>query len=164
MLEWTPMLWSNACDYAIRAAVHLAEHPDALVALKDITREESIPAPYVGKILQALVRADILQSVRGPRGGYALAHPPEKITLLMVVGAIDGTKALDGCVVGLGRCSADVPCPLHDAFAPVRATIRACLEDTTLASMGGARRAKLARVRKGLAPRKAPGRRPPPRR
>ncbi len=161
------MLWSNACDYAIRAAVHLAEHPDTLVALKDITREESIPAPFVGKILQALVRADILQSVRGPRGGYALAHPPDRITLLMVVRAIDGTKALDGCVVGLGHCSSDMLCPLHDAFAPVRASIRACLEDTTLAEMGGAQRAKLARLArapKEPAARKTPGRRPQARR
>lgn len=158
------MLWSNACDYAIRAAVHLADNPEALVALKDITREESIPAPFVGKLLQALVRADILQSVRGPRGGYALAHPPDQITLLMVVKAIDGTKALDRCVVGLGECSADMPCPLHDAFVPVRASIRACLEQTTLADMGGARRAKrarLARARTGRAPLTAVGRRPP---
>lgn len=161
------MLWSNACDYAIRAAVHLTTHPDTVVALKDITREESIPTPFVGKILQALVRADILQSVRGPRGGYALAHPPDQVTLLMVVKAIDGTKALDGCVVGLGTCSADMPCPLHDAFVPVRASIRACLEDTTLADMGGAQRAKrarLARARKRAALREAQGRRPPPRR
>lgn len=161
------MLWSNACDYAIRAAVHLAEHPETLVALKDITREESIPAPFVGKILQALVRADVLQSVRGPRGGYALAHPADQITLLMVVRAIDGTKALDGCVVGLGECSADMPCPLHDAFAPVRASIRGCLEETTLADMGGARRAKrarLARARKGLAARNLARSRPAPRR
>ena len=161
------MLWSNACDYAIRAAVHLVEHPDTLVSLKDITREERIPAPYVGKILQALVRADILHSVRGPRGGYALAHPAEQITLLMVVRAIDGTKGLDGCVVGLAKCSANMPCPLHDAFVPVRATIRACLEETTLANMGGAHRAKrarLARAQEDPAPRKAPARRPPARR
>lgn len=161
------MLWSNACDYAIRAAVHLAEHPETLVALKDIAREERIPAPFVGKILQALVRADILQSVRGPRGGYALAQPPNQITLLMVVRAIDGTKAIDGCVVGLGECSADMACPLHDAFAPVRASIRDCLEQTTLADMGGARRAKRARqarLVKVPALRTGAGRRLPPRR
>lgn len=161
------MLWSNACDYAIRAAVHLAGHPDTLVPLKDITREENIPTPFVGKILQALVRDDILRSVRGPHGGYALAHPPDQISLLMVVRAVDGTKALDGCVVGLGQCSADMPCPLHDAFTPVRASIRGCLETTTLADMIGAQRAKrarLARAAKRRAPRNAPKRRPTPRR
>jgi Rrf2 family protein len=142
-----PMLWSSACDYAIRAAAHLAERPGELIQLRDIARDESIPAPFVGKILQALVRSDVLRSVRGPRGGYALAHPAHEITLLMIRAAIDGTRDLDQCVVGLGTCSTDVLCPLHDAFAPVRAAIRGYLETTTLAEMAAARAGKRARAR-----------------
>lgn len=140
------MLWSSACDYAIRAAAHLGERPGALIQLRDIARDESIPAPFVGKILQALVRADVLRSVRGPRGGYALAHPPDQITLLMIRAAIDGTKDIEQCVVGLGTCSTDVLCPLHDAFTPVRAAIRGYLEKTTLAEMAAARSAKRTRA------------------
>lgn len=162
------MLWSNACDYAIRAVVHLAERPDTLVALKDITRDERIPAPFVGKILQSLVRADILRSVRGPRGGYALAHPPDEIPLLAIVSAIDGTKALNTCIVGLGHCSVDVPCPVHDVFAPVRASIISCLTETTIADMSGSRRRKIARLSRARtrateATRKTPRKTPPPR-
>jgi Rrf2 family iron-sulfur cluster assembly transcriptional regulator len=138
------MLWSSACDYAIRAATHLSEQPDALVQLKEIARHEHIPAPFVGKILQALVRADILRSVRGPYGGYGLARAPEAITLFMIVAAVDGTKQLDSCAVGLGLCSNDTLCPLHDAFTPVRASIRAYLERTTLADMKGALAGKRA--------------------
>ncbi len=147
------MLWSSACDYAIRAAAHLSEQPDALVQLKDIARHEHIPAPFVGKILQALVRADILRSVRGPYGGYGLAHAPESITLLMIVAAIDGTKPLDTCAVGLGTCSNDKLCPLHDAFAPVRAAIREYLEQTTLQDLNtalkGKRESRARRPRQG---------------
>lgn len=129
------MLWSSACDYAIRAATHLSEQPDSLVQLKDIARQERIPAPFVGKILQSLVRADILRSVRGPHGGYGLARPPQDVTLLMIVAAVDGTRSLESCTVGLGLCSHDALCPLHDAFKPVRDSIRAYLERTTLADM-----------------------------
>ena len=129
------MFWSSACDYAIRAAAHLSEHPDALVPLKDIARREDIPAPFVSKILQALVRADILRSVRGPHGGYGLARPPHHVTLFMIVAAVDGTKQIESCAVGLGLCSNDTLCPLHDAFTPVRASIREYLEQTTLADM-----------------------------
>ena len=139
------MLWSSACDYAIRAATHLSEQPDVLVQLKDIARQERIPAPFVGKILQALVRADILRSVRGPRGGYGLARRPQEVTLLMIVAAIDGTRQLESCAVGLGPCSHDMLCPLHDAFSPVRDSIRAYLEHTTLADMAGALAGKRAR-------------------
>lgn len=145
------MLWSSACDYAIRAATHLSAQPDALVQLRDIARLEDIPAPYVGKILQALVRADILRSVRGPRGGYGLARPPQDITLLMIVAAVDGTRQLESCTVGLGPCSHDRLCPLHDAFSPVRDSIRAYLERTTLADMAVALAGKRARRVRHLA-------------
>lgn len=129
------MLWSTACEYAIRASTHLAARPDALVQLKDIAREEAIPAPFVGKILQTLVRAGILRSVKGPRGGYGLARPPREITLLSVKVAVDGTKDLETCAVGLGSCSDEMSCPLHDAFKPIRQAIRRYLESTTLTDM-----------------------------
>lgn len=141
------MLWSSACEYAIRASTHLAAQPDALVQLKDLAREEAIPAPFVGKILQSLVRTGILRSVKGPRGGYGLARPPREITLFMVTAAVDGTKDLETCAVGLGRCSDEMSCPLHDAFKPIRQAIRRYLESTTLADMSTA----LARKRALLA-------------
>jgi Rrf2 family transcriptional regulator, iron-sulfur cluster assembly transcription factor len=150
------MLWSSACDYAIRAATHLAERPDGLVQLKDLARDESIPAPFVGKILQALVKDDILRSVRGPRGGYGLSREPQEITLLMIMTAVDGTRQLEACAVGLGVCSKDQRCPLHEAFEPVRASIRHYLETTTLADMRAARAKK--RVRQARPPRRTTAR------
>lgn len=152
------MLWSSACDYAIRAAAHLARDPGGLVQLRDIAQEEGLPAPFVAKILQSLVRAGILRSVKGPRGGYGLARPPRDITLLMVRSAVDGTADLETCAVGLGPCSAQVPCPLHDAFRPTREAIRRCLETTTLAHMSSAiarKRALLGRVPRARSPRRS---------
>lgn len=153
------MLWSSACDYAIRAVTHLSDQPDALIQLKDIARQERIPAPFVGKILQALVRADILRSVRGPRGGYGLARRPQDVTLLMIVAAIDGTRQLEACTVGLGGCSQDRLCPLHDAFSPVREAIRTYLERTTVAEMALALAGKRARRARKASPTAADPRR-----
>jgi Rrf2 family protein len=127
------VFWSSGCQYAIRACTHLAGQPDALVALKDLTREEAIPAPFVGKILQSLVRAGILRSVKGPRGGYGLARRPGDISLFTVMAAVDGARHLEACALGLDRCSDEVTCPLHDAFKPLRQAIRRYLESTTLA-------------------------------
>lgn len=150
MLQWRlPMLWSSACEYAVRASTHLARRPDALVQLRNIAREEAIPAPFVGKILQGLVRAGILRSVKGPGGGYGLARPPRAIALIDVRAAVDGTADLDICAAGRGSCSDDQPCPLHDAFKPIRQAIRRYLESTTLADMTAA----LARKERLLADR-----------
>ena len=55
-----------------------------------ISKEYKIPLEYLLKILQQLVRANVLRSKRGPRGGFFLARPAETISLLEVVEAVDG--------------------------------------------------------------------------
>ena len=127
--------------------------------LKDLAREEALPAPFVGKILQSLVRAGILRSVKGPRGGYGLARPPREITLFIVKAAVDGTKDLETCAVGLGLCSDEMPCPLHDAFKPIRQAIRRYLESTTLADMTAALARKRILLARQSRRRAAPARR-----
>src|SRR5262245_30107033 len=99
------MLWSSACEYAIRATTHLAATPDALVQLKAIAAAERIPAPFAAKILHGLVRSGVLRSVKGPGGGYGLARPASSITFLDIKAATEGTKDLETCAAGLGHCS-----------------------------------------------------------
>lgn len=139
------VFWSSGCDYAIRACVHLAGRGEALVPLRDLTREESLPAPFVGKILQTLVRAGLLRSVKGRHGGYGLARPPGEITLLAVLSAVDGTRHLERCVLGLSRCSDESVCPLHDSVKPLRQAVGDFLTSTTLAAMSSAQARKRAR-------------------
>jgi Rrf2 family protein len=145
------MLYSSACEYAIRALTCLAERQSpAFVQLRDVATTEAMPAAFVGKILQDLVRAGLLRSAKGPHGGYALARPPEAISLLEVKAAVDGTADLERCAVGLGRCSDEMPCPQHEIFKPLRTAIRQYLAGTTLAQMATAlaqKRLQLARAR-----------------
>lgn len=127
------MLYSSACEYAIRALTHLARRPPGdRASLEEIAAGEDLPAPFLGKILKELVREGTLTSARGPGGGYALAYPPAEVTLMDVKATIDGTADLERCAVGLDPCSDETPCPLHETFKPIREAIRAYLEDTTL--------------------------------
>lgn len=133
------MIYSAACEYAIRAATHLALRPqDELVKGRDISEAEGIPAPFLSAILQRLVAAELLRSARGPGGGYALALPPDQITLYDIKAAVDGVAELEACAVGLGACSDEVPCPLHDTWKPIREEIRRYLTETTLDRMAEA--------------------------
>lgn len=145
------MLYSSACGYAIRALTYLADRPRGeFFQAKDIARVEDIPAPFLGKILPALVRAGLLRSSKGPHGGYTLARRPTGITLLAIKAAIDGLAELDGCASGLGRCSSSKPCAQHDRFKPLRERIRGYLTTTTVADMTRAlagKRAALSRPR-----------------
>lgn len=133
------MLHSGACEYAIRALTYLAARErGVLVQLDAVAHAEDIPAPFLGKILQILGHAGLVRSSKGRRGGWTLARSPDAVTLLEIHEAVEGRSGLDRCAVGLGRCSDRMPCPLHDAFKPLREAIRHYLATTTLAAMATA--------------------------
>ncbi|TVR66773.1 MAG: Rrf2 family transcriptional regulator [Gemmatimonadales bacterium] len=135
------MIYSSACEYAIRAATHLArryrDSPE-MVKLRDIAEAEGLPSPFLSTILTRLVDAGILGSARGPTGGYYLQRPPAEISLFEIRHAMDGSADLESCAVGLAVCSDTSPCPLHETWKPIREGIRRYLESTTLESMAAA--------------------------
>ncbi len=85
---------SRSTGYALLAMGYLGKHQkDGIVMSQDISKKYNIPLEYLLKILQQLVRANILHSKRGPRGGFSLARPPKKISLLQVIEAVEGPLA-----------------------------------------------------------------------
>lgn len=133
------MLYSSACEYAIRALTRLARQGDGeLSKLRGVAEAEDVPYPFLASIFQRLVNAGLLTSARGPTGGYALSRPASEVTLFEIKALIDGVDDLEQCAVGLARCSDTVPCPLHDTFKPIRGQIRRYLETTTVADMAAA--------------------------
>ena len=82
---------SRSTGYALVAVGYIAQnYKDGAVLAARISKEYNIPLEYLLKILQQLVRANVLRSKRGPRGGFFLARPAETITLLEVIEAVDG--------------------------------------------------------------------------
>ena len=82
---------SRSTGYALLAVGYLAQHQKQRIILsQDISKKYNIPLEYLLKILQQLVKANILRSKRGPRGGFSLARPIKKISLLQVIEAVDG--------------------------------------------------------------------------
>ena len=133
------MIYSKPCEYAIRALAFLARFPiDGAAQGKEIAEAEGLRAPVLGKVLQELVRKGLLESRRGPGGGFRLARNPRLITLRDVVAAIDGLDQFLECAVGLERCSDDSPCPLHDTWKDLRTQMMHYLEATTLSDMAAA--------------------------
>jgi len=82
---------SRSTGYALLAVGYIAKNQgDGVVLSQDISKRYDIPLEYLLKILQQLVRANVLRSKRGPRGGFSLAKPANKITMLEVIEAVDG--------------------------------------------------------------------------
>ncbi|HSW02719.1 MAG TPA: Rrf2 family transcriptional regulator [Sedimentisphaerales bacterium] len=82
---------SRSTGYALLAVGYIAKNQgDGVVLSQDISKQYDIPLEYLLKILQQLVRANVLRSKRGPRGGFSLAKTTNKITMLEVIEAVDG--------------------------------------------------------------------------
>jgi len=82
---------SRSTGYGLLAAGYIAKNEkDGIVLSQTISKEYNIPLEYLLKILQQLVRANLLRSKRGPRGGFVLAKPANKITMLEIIEAVDG--------------------------------------------------------------------------
>ncbi|PAU95112.1 transcriptional regulator [Aliifodinibius salipaludis] len=127
------MLLSNACVYGLRASVYLAAvSDDSYVSIKKISEDLDISHHFLTKVLQQLTNANLMESMKGPKGGVRLTHPTDDLTLLEIVAAIDGMDILTECALGLPGCGTEKPCPIHEKWADTRDEIRKMLSDTSL--------------------------------
>ena len=143
------MLYSTACEYAIRAMAYLARQPkNKFSPLEEIVRYDGLRAPFLAKTLLQLVKQRLVVSQKGPGGGFSLAKKPKEICLLDIVQTIDGEPDFTRCAVGLAKCSSKMPCPLHDSWLNVRTSIRKYLETQTLDKLAKAVEKKLEYLQK----------------
>jgi Rrf2 family protein len=127
------VLLSQTSTYAVRAAIHLAEHPGtAPVPVGGIAEALGVPRNYLSKILHRLAGAGVLVSERGPRGGFRLARPPERTCLAEIVAAVEPLRFDRRCLLGRPECSDANPCPAHERWVSLAHGITGFLDETTL--------------------------------
>jgi Rrf2 family nitric oxide-sensitive transcriptional repressor len=125
---------SQTAEYALRAIVHLCSRPDEAQTTQQIADATRVPLPYLSKVLQALTRAGLIQSLRGLHGGFKLLSEPETLSVYNVVQAVDPLQRIMTCPLGLEAHGTHL-CPLHrrldDAFLQVEQAFR----DSTIADL-----------------------------
>ncbi len=127
-------MFSKACEYAIKSAIFIVSQSlkDQKVSLKEIAKEINSPEAFTSKILQQLVKKNIIISYKGPTGGFFIqADNIKSIKLIDIVSAIDGDNIFRGCALGLEYCNEKMPCPVHDKFLIIRDELKEMLETTS---------------------------------
>jgi FeS assembly SUF system regulator len=123
-------------DYAVVVLAHMAREPERLVTAPQLSHDSAVPLPTVSKVLKELAREGVLTSHRGVNGGYTLSRRPEDISVLEIVGALEGPVALTSCVEEAeDDCSVESLCPMRGNWNKVNAAIRGALSSVTLADM-----------------------------
>lgn len=106
---------SKKSDYALMAVTHLATRADGGAAsAREISESYAIPLELLAKILQRLVRARLLVSVQGTRGGYRLGKPATQITVADVIQAVDGPVTVTACSPDDHACGQFTTCSIRD--------------------------------------------------
>ncbi len=130
------ILFSRQCEYALQAVLYLALQPrGTLTTIKDLTTRLGVPYHFLGKIMQSLTRKGLLMSQKGASGGFALALPPQDITLFHIVESIDGVDFTKKCVIGFPECSGKNPCAVHHQWSGLRENIYEMLVRKNIAEM-----------------------------
>lgn len=132
-------MFSKASMYAIRAVVLIAATSERgeRARLPMIVKETGAPGAFLAKVLQKLVHAGVITSVKGHGGGFGLdVERKEPVTLGDVVKAIDGDALFAGCALGFPTCDERTPCPIHDQVMRVRQDLQGILADTPINELG----------------------------
>jgi len=107
-------MFSKACEYGIKASIFIAisSLEGKRVTPKEISLEISSPQAFTAKILQALAKHDVINSIKGAYGGFEIEkNEIANIKLAQIVNAIDGDKIYKGCGLGLEKCDENHPLP-----------------------------------------------------
>lgn len=133
------MRLTQTAEYALRAMAYMANLPEgAAIRARDLAVPTAIPPHYLSKLMRHLVVAGLIHSQKGHGGGFALARPPEAITLEAVLAAANVSLVQGECAFGWHQCNANKPCPLHGAWSRLQSATIQWARHTTLADLRGA--------------------------
>jgi Rrf2 family protein len=123
-------------DYAVRAMLALGQHSgDGWLSVPAVSAEMAIPERFLPRVMADLVDAGLVVGRRGRTGGYRLARPPDRITLLDIIAATEAEPDLRTCILRGGPCGLDGRCAVHDAFSGARRAMLERLGATSLAEV-----------------------------
>ncbi len=126
--------FSKTCEYAMRAVCYIASksYTNERIGIKEIAENINSPEHFLAKILQKLTKSGIIQSAKGPHGGFYIDSSALERPLADIIIALEGDSIFKGCGMGLTHCSETSPCPLHEEFKKVRNQITEMLYKTTI--------------------------------
>ncbi len=125
---------SQTAEYALRAVVCLADHDGGPMTTQQVAEKTQVPAGYLSKVLQALARVGLVDSQRGPTGGYTLRGSLDAISVLDVVNTVDPLARITSCPLGLSSHGAEL-CALHRRLDQAVADVESSFRQSSIADL-----------------------------
>lgn len=125
---------SHTVEYALRATLYIARQQSRSVRLPEVADAAAAPPRYLAKILGQLARAGILDSTRGPAGGFRLAPNRGATTLSDIVDVFESAEPRR-CLLGHGICGSNPRCSVHERWLPIATSMGEFFGRTTITDL-----------------------------
>lgn len=128
---------SLTCKTAIKAVIYLSSksREGQKTSIKEISGPIAASEHTVGKILQLLARRKIINSLKGPNGGFYMDEEQQQLPIIHIVKAIEGDAIFQECGLGLSKCSASHPCPIHTEYKVARDRMKKIFKENKVADL-----------------------------
>lgn len=126
-------------DYAIIALSHMAHNPGAVFTAREIAEQYHMPPASLMNVLKTMCQGELVRSIRGAKGGYQLAMPAERLTLVDVISAVEGPIRFVQCTGQRGETETDCDlldtCPVKRPVHRIHEKLTIFLEQITIADI-----------------------------
>ncbi|MDP4264951.1 MAG: Rrf2 family transcriptional regulator [Bacteroidota bacterium] len=141
------MMFSKSFDYALRGILYVSLMSGAKkrVRVEEISLKIAVPKHFLGKIMNKVVKKGILDSTKGPFGGFSLNEKTSATSLLTLLKTVDGFQPFSYCVLKMKKCNPSHPCPMHSRVAHLRDGIYEALVNTTIGDLANGNKPHLLR-------------------
>ena len=130
------MKLSTRSRYGTRILLDLARHnKQGPVQIGEISKRQDISVKYLEQLIRPLKQAELVESVRGPKGGHLLVKKPEDITLGQIVRLFEGQSDLVECVSNPEKCNMADDCQVRLAWSDATRVLYEKLDSTTIADL-----------------------------
>lgn len=131
------MEFSKSFGYAVRGVLYIAmiAEQKKKVQLDEISAELGIPKPFLAKVMKNLVKEAVLNSLKGPFGGFSLNDKTLQTSLYRLIEITGEPKEFSKCMLNFRKCNAKNPCPLHHQFESLKMQWQRLLSSTTIGDL-----------------------------
>jgi Rrf2 family protein len=131
------MVFTKSFGYAVRGLLYIAMVTETKpkVNLEEIAERLALPRHFLGKVLKKLAKEGILNSTKGPHGGFFINENTLNTPLLKLIEITSEGDQFGSCVLRMRKCNATNPCPLHFQVETMKKQWRKLVSDTTVGDL-----------------------------
>jgi len=126
------MKLSNSSQYAIRVLTYITMQNEPLISATTLSEKLQIPYKFLTKIMTALVKADLVESIRGREGGFRLKKESSEIKVDDILNIFNDTVKKEECLLGIGQCDTHCRCALHDQWMKPKLLLQKMFRESSL--------------------------------